>query len=74
MKMSTTVLVRPVISYKAALKEKLYQLTTSGANEYSTAELNEIKILMLRTLNEMMLETIEAAVQQWVVEVLNGRQ
>jgi len=71
MQISTTVPVRPVIFYKAALEE-LYRLSSSGANKYQTDELNEINALELLSDEETILENTEAAEQQRVAKKLQA--
>jgi len=56
-------------SYKATL-EKLYPLSSSGANKYQTDESNEIKILRSLSIMETILENNEAAEQQRVAKKL----
>ena len=71
MQISTTVPVQPVVSYKATL-EKLYHLSSSGANKYQTDELNEINALELFSIMETILENTEAAEQRLMAELLQA--
>jgi len=71
MQISTTVPVQPIVSYKATL-EKLYHLSSSGANKYQTGELNEINALKLLSIKETILENTEAAEQQRVAKKLQA--